>query len=717
MLTQEELVNRVKSYDKNADIAALRRAYDFAKEKHAAQQRESGEPFFTHPAEVASILIDYHFDCTTIIAALLHDVVEDTNTSDSDISKLFGEEVATLVDGVTKLSKIPTQTEHTKQAENFRKLVLAISKDIRVLIIKLADRLHNMRTLQFRKDPQKRLSVARETMDIYVPLAERIGIHQMKTELEDLAFAELNPEAHSSICARLDLLKSKQQNIIAKIIEQLRQDIQPSGIQATLYGREKTPYSIWRKMTVKNLAFEQICDIMAFRAIVPTVEDCYHILGIIHTKYPMIPGRYRDFISTPKTNGYQSLHTGVIGPFNQRIEIQIRTPQMHDVAEKGIAAHWQYKQGEVSAKEGTQFRWMRDLLDLLNQSITSDEFLENTKLTMYQDQIFCFSPKGDLITLPENSTPIDFAYAVHSDIGNHCIGAKVNGEITPLRTILKNGDQVEILLGKTQTPSPLWERMAASPKAKACIRRFLRNQKRLQLIDIGRSLLANIYQNKKVSFNEKDIEKILPHLPQSTIEDVYVALGEGTLSVPDLFYRMHPEQKTTLKKVAELLTPQKKTPLKGTVDKTCPITGLISGIAINYAKCCHPVPGDKIVGIVETGKSITIHTANCHILRKFKDKPECWLTVDWNNQIENKQQFPVTLTVVLANKPAALAHLSTAIAKQQSNISRLETLNSSPGFMDLSIEIEVLDKKHLESIILALKAESDIMSVKTRNDT
>ena len=716
MLTQEELVNRVKSYDKHVDTDTLKRAYIFAQTKHSQQKRESGEPFFTHPTEVASILIDYHFDSATIIAALLHDVVEDTGTSQEEITKMFGEEISGLVDGVTKLSKIPTQAEHTKQAENFRKLVLATSKDIRVLVIKLADRLHNMRTLHFRKDATKRLAVARETMDIYVPLAERIGMHQIKRELEDLAFEVINPEAHSSICTRLDMLKSKQSDIVEKIIQQLKKDIEPSGIRATLYGREKTPYSIWRKMTMKNVAFEQICDIMAFRAIVPTVEDCYHVLGIMHTKYSMIPGRYRDFISTPKTNGYQSLHTGVIGPFNQRIEIQIRTPQMHEVAEMGIAAHWQYKQGAVSATEGTQFRWMRDLLELLNQSSTSDEFLENTKITMYQDQIFCFSPKGDLITLPESSTPIDFAYAVHSDVGNHCIGAKVNGEIAPLRTILKNGDQVEILTAKTQTPSPLWERLAASQKAKACIRRFLRNQKRLQLLDIGKSLLTNLYQNKKVPFNEKDIEKLLPHMSQSTVEDVYVALGEGTLSAPDMFYKMHPEQKTALKKVAELLTPSKKKPLKNTVDKTCPITGLISGIAVNYAKCCHPVPGNKIVGIVETGKSITIHKANCHMLRKFEDNPECWLTVDWNNQVESKQQFPVTLTVVLANKPAALAHLSTAIAKQQSNISRLDTLSASPGFMDLAIELEVFNTQHLEDIILALKAEPDVMSVKTRND-
>ncbi|MBQ4084478.1 MAG: bifunctional (p)ppGpp synthetase/guanosine-3',5'-bis(diphosphate) 3'-pyrophosphohydrolase, partial [Alphaproteobacteria bacterium] len=500
MLRQFELVERVKSYDPNVDEDGLNRAYVFAVKMHGAQTRESGDPYFSHPVEVAGILTEYKLDYTTIITALLHDTVEDTAATQNDIEKLFGTEVATLVEGVTKLSRIQTQSEQDKQAENFRKLVLAMSEDIRVLLIKLADRLHNMRTLKFCKSEAKRQRIAKETLDIYVPLAERVGMNRMKDELEDLSFQEIQPEAYQSIIARLEGLRKKRETLIPDIQKQLADDLKQTGLKFKIYGREKRPYSIWKKMNRQNISFEQICDIMAFRVIVPTVADCYHILGIIHMKYPMIPGRYKDFISTPKVNGYQSLHTGVIGPFQQRIEIQIRTPEMHEVAELGVAAHWQYKQG--SNIDGKQFRWMRELLDLLNQSDTSKEFLENTKLAMYKDQIFCFSPKGDVVGLPKDATPLDFAYAIHSNVGDHCIGAKINGEMKPLRTLLQNGDQVEIVTSKTQSPSPEWERLVVSAKAKSAIRRFIRNKKRLEFIDLGKTLIGNLYKTEKVSFNE-----------------------------------------------------------------------------------------------------------------------------------------------------------------------------------------------------------------------
>ena len=386
MLRQFELVERVKSYDPNADEEGLNRAYVFAVKMHGSQKRESGDPYFSHPVEVAGILTEYKLDYATIVTALLHDTVEDTPASYQDIEKLFGKEVADLVEGVTKLSKIQTQSEHNRQAENFRKLVLAMSEDIRVLLIKLADRLHNMRTLHFCKKEEKRARIARETLDIYAPLAERLGMNKMKDELEDLAFKQLHPDAYESIKTRLDFLRQKGGNLISDIVEQLQKDLSEGGLTAKVYGREKRPYSIWKKMQHKNISFEQICDIMAFRIVVDTIADCYHALGIVHTKYPMIPGRYKDYISTPKSNGYQSLHTGVIGPFKERIEVQIRTKDMHDVAELGVAAHWVYKQGEGHTMDGKQFRWMRELLDLLSQSSTSDEFLENTKIAMYKDQ-------------------------------------------------------------------------------------------------------------------------------------------------------------------------------------------------------------------------------------------------------------------------------------------------------------------------------------------
>ena len=441
MLQESELVERVKAYDPAADENLLRKAYAFAKKMHENQKRESGEEYFTHPVNVAEILIEYKMDYVSIISALLHDVVEDTTVSIEDIKVLFGDEVAKLVDGVTKLTRIQWQSDKSKQAENFRKLVLAMSEDIRVLLIKLADRVHNMRTLNFVHSPEKKRRIAQETLEIHTQLAERLGLQAIKTELEDLSFRVLHPDVYVSIETRLNFLREKSGNIVPEIIEDLKKDMESNGIKASITGREKTPYSIWRKMQKQNISFEELCDIVAFRIIVETIGECYQALGIINTKYPMIPGRYKDYISTPKPNGYSSIHTSVIGPLQHRIEIQIRTKEMHEIAENGVAAHWSYKQG--CYVDGKQFKWLRGLLDIMEQAATPEEFLDNTKMEMYQDQVFCFSPKGDLVSLPVDATPIDFAYAVHSEVGNRCIGAKINGKIKPLRTILKKGDQVE----------------------------------------------------------------------------------------------------------------------------------------------------------------------------------------------------------------------------------------------------------------------------------
>ena len=711
MLRQFELVERVKSYDPNADEDGLNRAYVFAVKMHGSQKRESGDPYFSHPVEVAGILTEYKLDYSTIITALLHDTMEDTAASHEDIEKLFGSQVASLVEGVTKLSKIQTQSEHNKQAENFRKLVLAMSEDIRVLLIKLADRLHNMRTLHFCKKEEKRLRIARETLDIYAPLAERLGMNKMKDELEDLAFSQLHPEAYQSIQSRLNFLREKGGDLIEKIVNQLVVDVQEIGQDIEVYGREKRPYSIWRKMQRQNISFEQICDIMAFRVVVPSVADCYHALGIIHTKYPMIPGRYKDYISTPKSNGYQSLHTGVIGPFKQRIEVQIRTQDMHEVAELGVAAHWEYKQNMGANVDGKKFRWMRELLDLLNDSSNSDEFLENTKISMYNDQIFCFTPKGDLFNLPKDATAIDFAYAVHSNIGDHCVGVKINGEIRPVRTILQNGDQVEILTSKTQTPSLEWERFVVTAKAKAAIRRFIRNQKKTQFMELGKSLIQNLYKENKQAFNEKEIENVASSFKQSSLEDLYVMMGEGIILAGDVFYKLHPEKRSTLQKVVNIF---KRKPNKlDKSDKNNLIKGLVSGIALHYSRCCHPVPGDKIVGIVTTGKGVAIHRADCVMLKKYAEEPERWLDIDWNESISGEQRvFPVRLQITVADKPNALATISTTVSKAGSNISHLFTTAKSSGFMELSMDVDVKNTSHLEDVVAALKALNVIISVK-----
>lgn len=695
MLRQYELVERVKSYDPTADEETLNRAYVFAMKMHTAQKRESGDPYISHPVEVAGILTDYRLDAATIITALLHDTVEDTPASYADIKLLFGEDVANLVEGVTKLSKVQIQSEASKQAENFRKLVLAMSQDIRVLLIKLADRLHNMRTLHFCAKPEKRKRIATETMEIYVPLAERIGMEQMKNELEDLAFQTIHPEAYESIKTRLDFLREQGKDNIKKIISALKADLKEHDIKGDISGREKRPYSIWRKMQKQNITFEQICDIMAFRIIVSTLEDCYKVLGVIHTKYPMIPGRYKDYISTPKPNGYSSIHTGVLGPTKHRIEIQIRTKEMHEVAELGLAAHWQYKQGVH--RDGKQYRWLRDLLDLLNHSQDPNEFLEHTKIAMYQDQVFCFTPKGDLITLPKGATALDFAYAVHSRIGDSCIGVKINGRISPVRSILQNGDQVDIMTSKSQHPSPEWERFVVTARAKSCIRRYLRTQKRTQFIELGRQMFTNMSREYDLPWADKSLEPFLNDFKQNSTDDLLAAIGEGLIPFTDVFHKIHPEQKIRLKKAISIFKKPRKN-LTDNDNKT-PIKGLIPGISLNYAKCCHPIVGDAITGIVTTGKGITIHTKDCEILKKFKDEPERWLDIEWNREMMKGKRLPVRIKLSLSDRPGALTEVLNILSRYNSNIENLNTLERSGDWTDVHMDISVLDSNQLDAVL------------------
>lgn len=704
MLRQYELVELVKSYDPDADEDALNRAYVFAMKKHGAQLRESGDPYYSHPIEVAGILTKFKLDCSSIIAGLLHDTVEDTDTTIEEIQQLFGKQVAAIVDGVTKLAMIEQKSGSSKQAENFRKLLLAMSDDIRVLLIKLADRLHNMRTLHFCK-PEKRARIAKETLDIYAPLAERIGMQEIKSELEEIAFAELHREAHDSIVARLNFLREKDSNIVPKIIEQLQKDMEENGIKASVTGREKTPYSIWRKMQQKNASFEQLLDIMAFRICVEDIGTCYQALGVIHSKYHMIPRRFKDYISTPKPNGYKSIHTGVIGPENTRIEIQIRTFEMHEIAEKGVAAHWAYKQGQKV--EGRNFRWMRELLEILEQAQNPEEFLENTKLEMYNDQVFCFTPKGDLIGLPINSTPVDFAYAVHSSVGDTCVGAKINGEIKPLRTVLQNGDQVEVLTSKAQHPSTEWERFVVTGKAKAAIRRYVRAHKRDQFIALGKDILDRQFKGEKLGFSEKALVNVMPNFEAESIDDIYAKVGEGLITGWDVLRAVYPAYKQSkLEKVVKAIkVPSLKNVLKKNKSKSEPlkIKGLVPGMAVHFAGCCHPLPGDRIVGIVTTGKGVAVHTIDCKVLEKFADEPERWLDIAWGDEAENEMHVG-RLKIMLANEPGALADLSNLVARNNGNIANLNIVYRTVSYFELLVDIEVKDVKHLNDIIAALKA-------------
>jgi len=700
MVRLGEIVNRLKDYDPTFDEELINRAFLFSEKAHESQVRASGEPYFSHPLEVAYILIDLRLDTHSVVTALLHDTVEDTVATLEEINRLFGPEITKLVDGVTKLSQIELQSEETRQAENFRKLVLAMSSDIRVLLIKLADRLHNMRTLHHVTNEDKRRRVARETMDIYVPLAERMGMQQIKDELEDLAFDILNGEGRASIVARLHYLHETAGGTVEEVIQQLLMDIEGAGLTVQISGREKPPYSIWRKMQRKNVAFEQLSDIIAFRIVVPTVADCYHALGIMHSHYAVVPGRFKDYISTPKSNGYQSLHTTLIGPKNQRVEVQIRTNEMHHIADFGVAAHWQYKQGTL--RDGKQYAWLRGLLEILEQASGPEEFLEHTKLEMFQDQVFCFTPKGELIALPKGATPIDFAYAVHSQVGNHAIAVKINGRQMPLRTILHNGDQIEVVTSKNQTPSPTWERFVVTGKARANIRRFIRTQYREQFSALGRSMVVKVLIREELELDERALEQAGKKLHIPFLADVFASVGAGHVTPQEIIALAYPHHKFSGKKIVkEVMT--KTNVKKENYKDAVSIKGLIPGMAIHFAGCCHPLPGDQIIGVIVTGRGVTVHAVDCETITAFSE-PERLLDLFWDEDQPNKKGHVGRLRVIFINKPGSLAALTAAISKNGSNIVNLKITHRTTEFWDLFIDVEVNNTEHLSQVIASLRS-------------
>ena len=708
-MRQFELVERVKTYDPGADEEALNKAYVFSLKAHGSQRRASGDPYFSHPLEVAGILTEYRLDTASIVTGLLHDTVEDTVATLGQIETLFGEDVARLVDGVTKLSKLELQSDDTKQAENFRKLLLATSEDIRVLLVKLADRLHNMRTLSFIKSEDKRRRIARETMEIYSPLAERMGMQRMKDELEDLAFADLHPDAFKSITRRLAFLRETGEDVVPTIVAELEKTLADGGLTAAVSGREKRPFSIWRKMKRKNVEFERLSDIMAFRVLVDSVEDCYRALGLIHTTYASIPDQFDDYISTPKPNGYRSLHTAVIGPGQMRVEVQIRTHQMHDIADLGVAAHWRYKQ-DGEPVDGRQYRWLRELLDILDHAAGPEEFLEHTKLEMFQDEVFCFTPKGELINLPRGATPIDFAYAVHSEVGDRCVSAKINGRIVPLRTQLKNGDQVEIVTSDTGTPSPTWEDAVVTGKARAQIRRFVRSAHRNEFARLGAAILERTFSNAGFHLTEEALDAVLPNFNAKTIPDLQVAVGQGRLSGAQVLHAIAPGAETEGKAGNGAHAPPALE--DGAADLAAiPIRGLIPGMAVHYADCCHPMPGDRIVGIVDPGRGVMVHTAECETLESFHDTPERWLDVAWELGPDDGATHVGRIKVVVANERGTLGNLSTVIAQNLGNIHNLKFTNRSIDFYEMIVDIEVADSTHLSEIIAALRATPNVNSV------
>lgn len=720
MIGQTELVDRVKAYDPKFDATLINRAYDFSKRAHGSQTRDSGALYFSHPLEVADILTNYRLDGASIVTALLHDTLEDTEITETDIRDNFGDEIAQLVDGVTKLTRLELQSNKAKQAENFRKFVLATSRDIRVLLVKLADRLHNMRTIRHVDKPERRRRIARETMDIYAPLAARIGMHDIKDELEDLAFAELNPDARDSILRRLTFLREEGGNLVELIIAELNQVLADEGIEAVVSGREKSPYSIWRKMQRQQVEFEQLSDIMAFRIVVDDVLDCYRILGIIHGRYSAVPGRFRDYLSTPKPNGYQSLHTGVLGPEKHRIEVQIRTHKMHDIAERGVAAHWRYSDtgsGPVSSigmADGKQYRWLQELLDILDDAAGPEDFLEHTKLEMFSDQVFGFSPKGEVYALPRGSTPIDFAYAVHTEVGDHCVGAKINGRNMPLRTQLQNGDQVEILTSENQTPSPNWEQLVVTGKARARIRRVLRHQQLEQYAELGRGILEKAFQRHDEKLDEDRLAGVLAEFHADSVEDLYALVGQGVHTGRAVMRVLFPGKnddgtRSTGGSIFSLRRTRRNSSKAS--EHSVPINGLIPGMAVHLAKCCYPLPGDRIVGVSTTGKGVTVHTIDCMTLEAFAESPERWVEVSWDVDDEDADKQVSRLNVTLVNEPGSLGELANTIAQAGGNISNLKFTNRNPDFFDMTVDIEVDNNKHLNDVMTALRAGRSVSSV------
>ena len=598
-----------------------------------------------------------------------------------------------------------------------------MSRDIRVLLVKLADRLHNMRTLHFVRDPDRRKRIARETMEIYAPLAERIGMDAVKTELQTLAFMQLEPEAYSTITARLNFLRGQGADVIDDVRRELIQVCREAGVEPIeIMGREKSPFSIWEKMHRRNVAFEQLSDIMAFRIVVETKADCYAALGAVHSAFPVIAGRFKDYISTPKSNGYQSLHTGVTlrQPRNQKIEVQIRTADMNNVAENGVAAHWVYKAPDpkVDGTDVQRFRWVQDLLEILEDSAAPDEFLENTKLELYADQVFCFTPKGQLIQLPRGATPVDFAYAVHSQVGDTCVGAKVNGRLMPLRHHLENGDQVEIMTARGGTPSPQWDRFVVTGKARARIRRFIHQEQRQQSRDAGKVELTKAFRSAGVDGSEKALEPALKALKIASTDELYIAVGNGNLVAKDVVHAAYPELRQAPRgpRMVPSMLPRGKLPARH--DRDMPVTGLVPGMAYSFAGCCHPVPGDEIVGIVTTGKGVTIHGRECQTLTAFAATPERFIDVDWNYHSVGKGSgdskgsgHTARISVIAANEQGALADISNAVAKQEGAIANLKIVNRQQDFMEVLVDVDVRDIAHLSKVIVGLRGLKTIKGV------
>ena len=694
------IINKVSSYDPAIKKNVLIKAVDFSRERHSEQKRDSGDPYFFHPLAVANILADYKLDWISVTTALLHDTVEDGVATRAEIRKLFGAEIARLVDGVTKLSKIETPHIELREAENFRKFLLAMSKDIRVLLVKLADRLHNMRTITHIDSEDRRLRISRETLDVYAPLAARIGMQNMREELEDRAFSQTNSSIRKSLNKRIIFLRSQDNELVKKIIKEIKNKFKLNNKYVEIQGREKSIYSVWKKMQKSSISFENISDIYAFRIICANRSDCYSALGIIHNIWPMIPGRFKDYISTPKSNGYSSIHTNVIGPLGRPIEIQIRTKKMHELNEYGVAAHWYYKEkANMPIKlNKVSLNLFKEFSEIIGNSSGAADLLSHTKMEMYSDQVFCFTPKGEVITMPKSATPIDFAFAVHSQLGETCVGCKINGRSAPLQTILSNGDQVEILRINGQSPKPIWLNYAVTGKARSYINKFIRENDKIEFIKLGKSILENSFILKNKQFHDKLIDPILKQTSFKSKRALFMALGKAEINSDEVLKLILPN------KNKEILNAP-----NNTKDKGISLKGLKPGVAIHMAECCYPLFGERIVGLMTEGKGITIHTLDCVTLERFTDNPELWVDLTWNKK--NSENSIGRIDIIVTNQKGSLNTLTQTIAEFGGNITNLLVNQRSDEFFQMSLDIEVNNAKHLNEIITGLRTNLSVYKV------
>ena len=702
MLDADDLIALVRNYNPKTNEALLRGAYAYAQRMHEGQTRHSGEPYFTHPVAVAAIFTEQRLDDATIATALLHDTIEDTKGTYTEIAKLFGADVAELVDGVTKLTNLELSSREAKQAENFRKLLMAMSKDLRVILVKLADRLHNMRTIRHML-PEKQAKKAHETMDIFAPLAGRMGMQWMREELEDLSFRVLNSEARNSIMRRFLTLQKETGDAIPRITDDIEAVLERHGVKADVFGRAKKPFSIWRKMQEKDLAFPRLSDIYGCRVLTATEDDCYRVLGAIHQRWRAVPGRFKDYISQPKSNGYRSIHTTVSGRDGKRVEVQIRTRQMHDVAESGVAAHWSYRDGVRSENPFAvdPAKWLEGLTERFEAAEDSDEFLEHVKLEMYSDQVFCFTPKGDVVQLPKGATPIDFAYTIHTRIGHSCVGAKVDGLRVPLWTRLKNGQSIEIITAEGQTPQASWIDIVVTGRANAAIRRMLREEDRERFIKLGRELARVAFEQVGKKATDKALDTAARAIGIKNGPEMLARIGSAELSARSVVARIYPE-----------LAGQTET---SDVEVRRAVIGLPAGAETRRAQCCQPVPGERIVGITYLGRGPIVHAIDCPALAAFDDSPERWIDLHWTEG-RHAPIHNVTIDVTISNQKGVLGRICTLIGEQNANISDLNFIDRKLDYFRLLIDVDARNAEHLHAVMMAVELDSDVASLqRSRN--